>query len=716
MLSEWFYKKLDQIFGYLVLIVLFGLLIFEANIEIKDLDLWLHIGVGRYILDNFQIPAFDVLSATISGAPWINHEWLFQIIVAKLYQAFGVDGIINLQVGLVLFSFAMLYAWGRQTGKRTVVLLLLLIVMLNYRLRFTHRPDLFSLFFLILYIQALSFGLRSKISIIYIFIIQAIWTNIHGFFILGPLILLLSNVTHWIKGTIRLPFEWGNVGKLERDEANCLKAMLVVSVFACFVNPYFAKGVWYPLKVLFSVNADSKIFFDYIGELAKPMEYGNIFNLSRYPFYKLLIFISGLSFVLNYRKLDIGALVLWVLFLFLSLKAVRNISYFAIISYFCFLSNYRYFSSSMFFSESLLKIKFDWMVSILVKALMCLWMISYFSRLSLGGYFDFDRYERKSEYGGISQKNFPIKAVDFLVDSEIEGRFFNDFNSGAYLVGRVFPKIKIYIDGRTEVYGPEFFKQYQKIWFGDYMEFKKVADQYNLTGAFINSITVPAPAEIIKSLKDDAQWKLVYFDYDAAIFLRDIPQNQEWIKRYNVDLGNYVTPKIDLKRLGARQATPYEHIRRAYGLFNMGYVHQAEAEAEEVLRIEPNFAKAFVLLGKVDMENKQYEKAYENFRKAKVIDVNDMEARFNLGKSLMRLNQLKEAEKHALKAVAGNPKNAKALYLLTLIYAKQGRYKQAIEQIKKVNQLDVKGDEMVDEIVNEFKQNGKEKLINQIIY
>jgi len=59
---------------------------------------------------------------------------------------------------------------------------------------------------------------------------------------------------------------------------------------------------------------------------------------------------------------------------------------------------------------------------------------------------------------------YPYKAVDFIVRHKIKANIFNDFNSGAYLIGRTYPNIKVFIDGRTEVYGASFFETYQKIW------------------------------------------------------------------------------------------------------------------------------------------------------------------------------------------------------------------------------------------------------------
>ena len=56
-MSEWFYKKISQLAGYFAVAVLFGLIVFAANIEIKDIDLWFHLGVGKHILQTSLIPS-----------------------------------------------------------------------------------------------------------------------------------------------------------------------------------------------------------------------------------------------------------------------------------------------------------------------------------------------------------------------------------------------------------------------------------------------------------------------------------------------------------------------------------------------------------------------------------------------------------------------------------------------------------------------------------
>ncbi|MEA3227139.1 MAG: hypothetical protein U9Q07_14415, partial [Planctomycetota bacterium] len=91
---------MDRVVGLLPFAGIFALLVVSANIEIKDLDLWLHIAMGRFITIHRYIPKVDMLSCSIAGTPWVNHEWLFQVIVYNIFHAWGAQGLITMQVFL----------------------------------------------------------------------------------------------------------------------------------------------------------------------------------------------------------------------------------------------------------------------------------------------------------------------------------------------------------------------------------------------------------------------------------------------------------------------------------------------------------------------------------------------------------------------------------------------------------------------------------------
>ncbi len=54
-----------------------------------DNDLWGHVLFGRDMLSQHALPRTDTYSYTATGAPWVNHEWLAQVLFAVAY---GIGG------------------------------------------------------------------------------------------------------------------------------------------------------------------------------------------------------------------------------------------------------------------------------------------------------------------------------------------------------------------------------------------------------------------------------------------------------------------------------------------------------------------------------------------------------------------------------------------------------------------------------------------------
>jgi len=684
-MSDWFYKKISWFAGCVAIAFLFGLVVYAANIEIKDIDLWLHLAVGKHIVQNLSIPKVDFLSCTIANTPWINHEWLFQTVIYYIHNSFGIEGLIGLKVAIVLLTFVLLLFLGYTREHQLAPIAVLLLVLLIFQYRMTLRPDMLSLLFFALYISIVGLHLQKRWSLWLIVFIQLIWVNTHGFFIFGPAILLITLIGEWVKRHWRLPYQWNDIGRLSDSEYKLLRQALMITILACLVNPYLLQGAIYPIKVLFTLGGDSAIFFKHIHELQRPIHWNTLFSWHPYHPYKLLIICSFGSFLFNRKKVDISVAILWFVFLLFSLSALRNIVFFAMAAYFAILANLQYMTAPKSLPTQWSNPKLQAIGSTACKIILIVWMMNYGSHLLLRGYYDFDRFERKNEYGGVSLRNFPHQAADFLVSNQIQGNFFNDFNSGAYLLGRASPNIKVFIDGRTELYGGEFYSRHQKIWKGDAKLFQEASDQYQLTGAFLNSVYVPAPKNFLRLLSDYKDWVLVYFDYDATIFLKDIDYNRRWIDEYRIDMSQWQTQKADLLSIGTHNVQPYRYVNRAFALYSMGFLQKALNEATEALRIEPYNVKAHRLQGKIFNERKEYAAAFESLRKAKLIEPGDMHLRYEIALALYHLGESEKAKEQCIRVLTAKPKYNDALFLLSRIYVKQQRYKQAVETAIKVN-------------------------------
>ncbi len=85
-----------------------------AGVE-ADADLFWHILTGQRILANQALPLVDDWSYTASGNPWINHEWLSQALMAKVWEIFGNPGLLMMRALVFLVTAFCLGAsvWRR---------------------------------------------------------------------------------------------------------------------------------------------------------------------------------------------------------------------------------------------------------------------------------------------------------------------------------------------------------------------------------------------------------------------------------------------------------------------------------------------------------------------------------------------------------------------------------------------------------------------------
>jgi hypothetical protein len=109
-------KKDDLVVPTDALGLLFGLWIFFVAIFaanrffLSDPDTYWHIATGRWILVERAFPRHDIFSHTAAGQPWVNMEWLAQIMLAWTYNWLGWGGLILLCGLLIALTFVLLYA------------------------------------------------------------------------------------------------------------------------------------------------------------------------------------------------------------------------------------------------------------------------------------------------------------------------------------------------------------------------------------------------------------------------------------------------------------------------------------------------------------------------------------------------------------------------------------------------------------------------------
>ncbi|KAB2964419.1 MAG: hypothetical protein F9K18_07570 [Thermoanaerobaculia bacterium] len=117
---------------------------------IFESDLFWHLAAGRWMFEHGEIPRTDPFRFTSGGAPWVDHEWLFQLVVRGVETIAGLDGLILLRAGALGGFTLLLFHHARRAGLGAGLAgILALAGMLGVRPRFLVRPEIVTLFALL---------------------------------------------------------------------------------------------------------------------------------------------------------------------------------------------------------------------------------------------------------------------------------------------------------------------------------------------------------------------------------------------------------------------------------------------------------------------------------------------------------------------------------------------------------------------------------------
>ena len=565
------------------LFILFAYLTMYALLNLKGLDYFFHIKSGEYIVTQKEIPKEDIFSFTMEKQKWTNHEWLYQVIIYSLYKNFGLEGLFFLRLSVIFLAFLILLLISLRIDWFASFLLLFFGLKMSF-IRFTLRPDHFSFLFFILFLVPFVFNRRKTLFLLPL--IQLLWVNIHGFFFLGPLILIIYLLT-------------GKIGKTKTDRPfyNTVKLVLLLSILACFLNPYPISTLIYPFKILGDIiSGAQKTFYQYIQELQDPFK-----DLPLNSLYFKYFIVTVLS-LLFLKDSNIFYVCLWLFVFLFSFNSVRNLYFFVPMGIIIFIDRYPYIKE--FLVSKILREKgFEALKVILVILIIIACTRTGKEILSSPkfgrSYLDLAEgslLEIKSRFLSQDAEFYPEKMVAYMKSNKLPGEMFNTFNLGAYLIFNFFPERRVFIDGRAEFYGPEFFDFYHKIIDGDKDIFKAALAKYKLQG-FIICYTRTAPPPLIKLLYDEG-FKCVYFDRDGIIFVsEDFLNKNRSLKSQVVNFKIHKVKEIDfINNVKLYRPSMEGYYNMAYILNMLNFDEASKGYLEEVLKVHPDHYYSYYLL------------------------------------------------------------------------------------------------------------------------
>ena len=140
----------------------------------------------------------------------------------------------------------------------------------------------------------------------------------------------------------------------------------------------------------------------------------------------------------------------------------------------------------------------------------------------------------------VNKKTLPVEAADFLAENNVTGNIFNLYDTGDYLIWRLWPNVKVFIDGRSEVIAGTPLEDYLAIKnddpSADFLIYKKYGFGYFVLPGDRTQLEPIWP--LIQSLTEKG-WTVVFWNDTSIVMARNDAANAGVIAQYGL---KYVGP------------------------------------------------------------------------------------------------------------------------------------------------------------------------------
>ena len=412
--------------------------------QVSSPDVGFHLEAGNHILSGKGWPATDPFTYTVTDHPYLDTSWGFQLLLSLTERVSGAPGMVLLHVALVLTLFWLVARTARLVpGESSVLLLLLLLGGIAAEPRFEVRPEMLSYTLLALVLYLLhrhAEGLGTRLWLLPpIFLL---WVNVHGLFVLGWVAMGCFVVG---RAFGRKRIDWPLVG------------WSVASVLVGLINPYGWRALAFPLQLATRMDR-ANVFARNIGEFFSPwaaIRSGQLTyymaSLACFVVFAALVALSARSL---WRQRRYPVLMLCVVFLPLALTMIRNIPPMVVA---CLPGAVWGLSLDRVYDVLRLNgARRRWVRRAVVAGIL-LATVGLGLRLTTDAYYVSGR---RPERFGLSWNEgaLPVDAATWARDAGLPGRMLNHLNFGGYMMWAL--SEPVFIDGRLEVMGEEFFERY----------------------------------------------------------------------------------------------------------------------------------------------------------------------------------------------------------------------------------------------------------------
>ena len=449
-------------------------------------DAFWHLKTGQVIIEGGRLLHTNLFSCTYPDFPWHNLEWLFQVLLASVYNGFGWGGVMALKIMLVQATTAILYA--TLIGRARAPLLaagVLLYVLALMRFRLTERPQLLSFLLFAAVIWVVQRRHRSGRVLWVLPPLFALWSNVHPELILGLAYLGATVVGDALDSVLDTSLPPPALRREVLVLASCGAATLA--------NP---EG-W---RVMLTT-------FDFAKAPTAPLAIREFRHstLESGALFWILIGVCTLLFLLQ-RRLR-------------SWAAILPLAGLAVIGAF-------YARGTTAFAMAAAPLVHGGLAGLARaeagrsrrRALGALVFAAAGAALSWTWFFDPNQSYR---WGHGPDDAFPAAAANFLLANDLPPNLYNHYTDGGYLIFRLYPRWRVFQDGRGP-YPQTFFQAATGS--HDLGDIRRLFDQHRVNTALLSRGEVG-------TLLPVNEWGVVYWDDAYAVLVRRSPASLALLER-----------------------------------------------------------------------------------------------------------------------------------------------------------------------------------------
>src|SRR3989344_4902896 len=532
------------------------------NFDSIGQDIGRHLKTGEIIWQAKEVPKTNLFSFTEPDFPFTNHHWLSEVIFYGIYGWFGFTGLILLKVVFVLAAFLLLFFVAKKYATFWPIVISFLFSIFIFIERTEVRPEIFSFVILAFFLWVL-FGEKYRGSTLnlqkgrtsnllqgrtfdwlwFLPIAQLLWVNLHIYFFIGPVLVLsflvdqLINLKNKQVNRSLSQFDGEESGARKRpihlfvdlSIRRTLTVLCLVFIVTIF-NPNGIQGALLPFNILkeygYSIVENQTLAF-----------LANFFGFKLTIFiFKLSVAVAASLLVITFRKTRqrIFEILILIFSVYAGFKMLRNLPLYALISFpvMAILLTGVFSQASTFFKTQGRTLKTSWLnrSCLLVVAMFIIFMIFW---VSGGGYY---KAIRSAKVFGFSVPGELEKAVNFVKENKMEGNMFNNFDIGGYLIWKLYPDYKLFVDNRPEAYSVKFFSEIYKPMQESKEKWKELSEKYGINFIFFaHTDATPWGQTFIKSIVRDSDWKVVFINNSAIILVKNIPKNEPIFSKYKYE-------------------------------------------------------------------------------------------------------------------------------------------------------------------------------------